>query len=279
MKLQEKLLFDIDEAVAINEMGNEEYNNQVMSYMRIQFSINEAYLNEELDSNQFDQLICEYSKSETVSIAGRKAMRMGKDFYDGIQEEINKATKQVKGDGFSNKKSGFLRFAGIGTAGAARLAGLLLAGPLDYALNGAIACVTIPLNRFDFGLVTPSYKAMTKPFIDEIRDRHSKKCEGILDTAKSLKERAQVIRTNSSEGKITAAEAEKQIEVLIKDTLSLAKSIDRARASIQNEIDKAVVKMEKIKTQRSGVTDGSTEYHKLKHKVDRLNKVNERFSI
>ena len=190
MKLQDDLLFAIDEAVAINEMGYDKYHDKVMSYIRTQISINEAYLNNDIDSDQFDQLIYEYSKSETVSIAGRKAMRMGKDFYNSIREEIIKAAKQVKGDGVSDKVGGVLRFAGIGAAGAARLAGLILAGPLDYALNGAIACVTIPLNKFDFGLTTPSYKAMTKPFIDEIRDRHSKKCEGILDTARALKERS-----------------------------------------------------------------------------------------
>ena len=277
MKLQDDLLFAIDEAVAINEMGYDKYHDKVMSYIRTQISINEAYLNNDIDSDQFDQLIYEYSKSETVSIAGRKAMRMGKDFYNSIREEIIKAAKQVKGDGVSDKVGGVLRFTGIGAAGAARLAGLILAGPLDYALNGAIACVTIPLNKFDFGLTTPTYKAMTKPFIDEIRDRHSKKCEGILDTARALKERAQQIRSDADEGKITATQAEKQVETLVKDTLSLAKSIDKARASIQNEIDKTVVKMEKIKKQRSGVTDGSPEYHELKHKVETLNKVRERY--
>lgn len=276
MRLQDKLLFAIDEAVAINEVGHDKYYENVNALVHAQLSINEAYMNNEIDYEQFNQLMFEYTLKEHLNISGRKVKRMAGEFYDSINEEFKKTIESWKREGLVSKASAVGRVVGISASAGVRVAGLMAVGPVDWALNGATALVTIPLKDYDCPLTTPLYKTSTKPFIDEIRDRHTKKCEGIVDTAKSLKERALELRKKSESGELNPTQVENKVNKLMKDILSLAKSIDREHDSIQKDIDKIADKMERHKQTHGGSTDGDVEYHKMKRKMENLKSLHDR---
>lgn len=276
MRLQDNLLFVIDEAVAINEVGYDKYYENVNTLVSMQLSINEAFINNEIDYEQFNQLMFEYTLKEEINIGGRKVKRMGGEFYQSIKEEFEKCVNSWKKGGLCGKGSSVGRVVGITTAAGVRIAGLIAMGPVDWALNGAAALVTIPLKDYDCPLTTPLYRTSTKPFIDEIRNRHTKKCESIVDTAKGLKERAIELRKKSESGELNPTQVENQINKLMKDILSLAKSIDREHDSIQKDIDKLADKMERRKQIRGGYTDGDDHYHKMKHDMENLKNLHDR---
>lgn len=278
MRLEDRLLFAIDEAVAINEVGYDEYYENVNSLIMTQLHINEAYINNEINYSEFNQLMLEYSRNEMINIAGRKVKRMGAEYLVNIRDEFEKTVNSWKKRGFVNRASAVCRVTGITISAGARVGGALAVGPIDWALNGAAALITLPVKDYDIPLTTPLYKTTTKPFIDEIKNRHAKKCEGIVDTAKGLKERALVLRKKSENGELNPTQIESQVNKLMKDILSLAKSIDKEHEAIQKDIDKTAVKMERISKSRSGYTDGSNEYHRLKHKMDDLKQLHDKLS-
>ena len=275
MRLEDQLDFAIYEAVAINRIGYDEYYKNVNLLVQTKLHINEAYMLGEIDYNEFNKLMYEYTKEEHANIVGHKLVRMGADFYHSISEEFDKMVNSWKKKGFCGKASAVGRVIGITLATGVRVAGALAVGPVDWALNAAAALITIPATDFDISILTPLYKTTTKPFIDEIKNHHANKCESLHATAKKLKNDGLELRQKVTNNEITAAELERSINKLMKNILSLAKDIDKEHAAIQKDIDKTAERMERIKKQRGGVTDGSQEYHSLKHKLENLKKAHD----
>lgn len=213
-------------------------SNKFSNEKEILLHIHEAYHNKDITENEYQQLLYEYTLKEKSRIVGRKIKRMGGNLYNDVHDEFTQSIDDMKDKGLASKASGVGRLAGIVGAVGIRAAGLVAVGPVDWALSGAVACVTIPTKQFNIPVLEPIYKTSTKPFIDEIQDKYKNKAESLVDTAKSLKRQSDELRHQCESGKLTNEEAAKKSNELMRNIESLSKSIDKLQSAIQKDIDK-----------------------------------------
>jgi hypothetical protein len=206
---------------------------------------------------------------ERLKIIGRKGIREIKSVKVDMMNEVKDAVNKIKNS--KNEKitvSDVGQITGIATAIGLQVVLTALAGPMDYLINAAVAMITVPLKDYNFSFINPIYKTTTKPFLDEIINRHHKKAEGIIDTAKSLKKDLEKVNANTN--KYKKSEYDKIVNDIIKNMKSLGSEIDRFRYKMQRELTKIEVK---IQLQKNIIDENKKHEVSNENAYNKLNKL------
>ena len=241
----------------------------------LELKIHRAYLTEAITYDEMN-ILFEYSMAENKRALGRKCKGIAKGFSDIIKDEFAKAIKDWTTKGWIKKGSATGRIVGITLAGAVQIVNVLAVGPIRWGTIAAATLVSIPAKDFDVPVLKPLYRTNTEPLINMVKNRHINTCKKLAETATSINDRTKEVKEKLNKKELTEEAAQNEINKIMRDIECLANNITKEANKIQKDIDDTAIKMNKIKDSRQGVTDGSNEYHKLKHKKEGYEKIKEK---